>query len=676
MQLNFTNFYFEKRLLILYFVLFIFFLSSCNQHDEKSNNEIKNQLIEIENLSIEGKESLVKIKLNEVRAKLKENTPEESSYYSLIVNYHPEDPKLMDNYADSALLFFKNRSHIKKYPEEFVNALMAKGDAGMMLKNYENALNYYFEAKKILTKNNFDDGKLANRLGTFYFNQGNYKLAIFHWKESLAALDKTKLSKTKYFNLKQGALNNIGYFFFKSNQLDSALNYYLINLNFIHQSEQENILKKEINNPKIALYDNLGGLYLKKNNIEKAEDYLKKALEITSNDITIKMPVLIKLANIYTIKGEYAKADEVFQKSKFLLKLDKKDSEYLKLEWNKNYAAYLIKLNKPLEAYKIQQDFIATKDSIDSDNLKITQLNISRELNAIQQDRDLDILTHKDKVRRIYVAGIIEILILTVVIIILIYRNLRKSKSLQKETFEHNQKLQNALSELKHSNENYLRIMRVMAHDLRNPLSGITGLTAVLLDNDEFSDENKHILKLIESTGNHSLEMINELLKTSLADENELLEKHKIDVNELLNDSIKLLQFKAKEKQQQIIFEKYTAEPIFAKINKEKIWRVFNNLIINAVKFSPLDSFIYVNIIPQKDGVLISIKDYGIGINNADGKLIFDMFTSAKKTGTAGEQPFGLGLSISKKIIEKHNGEIWFESEIKKGTTFYLQIPY
>ena len=676
MQLNFTNFYSIKRSLIIYFVLFIFFFTSCNQYNENSNNEIKTQLLEIENLTVEGKDSLVKIKLKEVRSKLQENTLEKSSYYSLIVNLHPDDAKLMDNYADSALNFFKNTSYIKKYPEEFVNALMAKGDAGMRLKNYENALNYYFEAKKILTENNFDDGKLANRLGTFYFNQGNYKLAIFHWKESLAALDRAKLSKTKYFKLKQGALNNIGYFFFKSNQLDSALNYYLINLNFIHQSEQEIILKKEINNPKIALYDNLGGLYLKKNNIEKAEDYLKKALEITSNDITIKMPVLIKLANIYTKKREYAKADEVFQKSKFLLKLDKKDSEYLKLEWNKNYAAYLIKLNKPLEAYKIQQDFIATKDSIDSDNLKITQLNISRELNAIQQDRDLDILTHKDKVRRIYVAGIIEILILTIVIIILIYRNLRKSKSLQKETFEHNQKLQNALSELKHSNENYLRIMRVMAHDLRNPLSGITGLTAVLLDNEKISDENRHILKLIESTGNHSLEMINELLKTSLADENELLEKHKIDVNELLNDSIKLLQFKAKEKQQQIIFEKYTVEPIFTSINKEKIWRVFNNLIINAVKFSPLDSFIYVNISPQKDGVLISIKDYGIGINNADGKLIFDMFTSAKKTGTAGEQPFGLGLSISKKIIEKHNGEIWFESEIKKGTTFYLQIPY
>ena len=115
MQLNFMNFYSEKRFLIIYFVLFILFLSSCNQYNEKSNNEVKTQLIEIENLFIEGKDSLVKIKLKEVRAKLKENTPEKSSYYSLIVNYLSEDPKLLDSYADSALNFFKNKKNTKKF---------------------------------------------------------------------------------------------------------------------------------------------------------------------------------------------------------------------------------------------------------------------------------------------------------------------------------------------------------------------------------------------------------------------------------------------------------------------------------------------------------------------------------------------------------------------------------
>jgi len=141
-----------------------------------------------------------------------------------------------------------------------------------------------------------------------------------------------------------------------------------------------------------------------------------------------------------------------------------------------------------------------------------------------------------------------------------------------------------------------------------------------------------------------------------------------------LYDSIELLQFKANDKHQQIIFEGANT-PILVEINHEKIWRVINNLIVNAIKFTHTNGLIKVGITQNNKYVLISVADNGIGIPPDQKEAVFEMFTSAKKTGTDGEQPFGLGLSISKRIVEMHNGHIWFEDNVGGGTIFFIELP-
>jgi len=216
--------------------------------------------------------------------------------------------------------------------------------------------------------------------------------------------------------------------------------------------------------------------------------------------------------------------------------------------------------------------------------------------------------------------------------------------------------------------------MRVMAHDLRNPLGGITGIAAMVLKDDSLSEDNRHMILLIESTGNHSMEMINELLRSGLADENEPIETEKYDLANLLYTTVELLQFKANEKNQTLLFNG-SQQPIIASINHEKIWRVFNNIIVNAIKFTHPGGNITVGINKQNKRSVITVTDDGIGIPAKDKPYVFDMFTAAKKPGTGNEKPFGLGLSISKRIVEKHNGKIWFESEEQQGTTFYIELP-
>jgi len=138
--------------------------------------------------------------------------------------------------------------------------------------------------------------------------------------------------------------------------------------------------------------------------------------------------------------------------------------------------------------------------------------------------------------------------------------------------------------------------------------------------------------------------------------------------------SVELMNYKALLKQQ-TIKTSMPAEPIFAVVYEDKIRRVINNILSNAIKFSHTNSTIEVTLEQKAQDVHISIKDTGIGIPEKNKPFVFDMFTDVKAAGTAGEMPNGLGLSISLQIARAHKGDIWFESKEGVGTTFHLVFP-
>jgi signal transduction histidine kinase len=231
------------------------------------------------------------------------------------------------------------------------------------------------------------------------------------------------------------------------------------------------------------------------------------------------------------------------------------------------------------------------------------------------------------------------------------------------------------MDELENANKSITRIMRVMAHDLRTPLSGVIGLASAVNEDENLSADSRHMVQLIESTGSRTLDMIDELLNSGLSDEKENIEKKPVDLKTLLSDLIELLQFKADEKQLTINFD--NAGSVIVEVNYEKIWRVFSNIIANAIKFSHRGDSIQVSLNENHEDnlVIVSIADNGIGIPEKEQNEVFEMFTEAKREGTDGEKSFGLGLAISKRIVTLHNGKLWFESQREKGTTFYIALP-
>ncbi|GGI50156.1 hypothetical protein GCM10011425_13680 [Mucilaginibacter galii] len=578
-----------------------------------------------------------------------------------------------NKYADSALSFFNSAERKKEYQSEYYKALLANGEACIYLKQYNKALKFYYEAKNIFSVGNCEDGFLGAKIARIYFNQHKYRVAAQLWAEGVNLMGHCKngMSYPNYFYSMQSFLNGAGLSYEKAGMLDSAGYYYLQDVELINTAGQRRI---NVSAAKISVYDNLGNLNLKLGNVSKALEYLEQCVAIPITEIDgIKIPPHMKLAQAYLQIKNHPKALANLRQARN--RLDRFDNNLNEeVLWYKINAQYLYQIKQGERAYESILHSNRLKDSLENSLFAVYGMDVDHEFRSLVQQQELHNLSGQNKLKQFYLIGSVVTILMAIIIVGLIYRNLKRIRIMHRESDLHNQQLQHAMAEIERANENYIRIMRVMAHDLRNPISGMTGLAAVLLAEEDFTEDNRHMLQLIESTGIHSMEMISELLKTGLADENELLVTEMVDVKNLLYDSVELLQFKAGEKQQLLIFDG-PVQPVMCRVSQEKIWRVFNNLIVNAIKFSYEGTQIKVGILQEQHKIIVSVADSGIGIPDKNKDAIFEMFSPAKKVGTKGEQPFGLGLSISKRIIEKHRGKIWFDSTPEIGTTFYVEIP-
>lgn len=263
----------------------------------------------------------------------------------------------------------------------------------------------------------------------------------------------------------------------------------------------------------------------------------------------------------------------------------------------------------------------------------------------------------------------LSILILGGIAILVIRKNNNKLKGLNNDIIKQNDYLNGTLETLQMSQADNKKLMKIVAHDLRNPISAMTSAAKLMLT-DVATEEDEKLLSLIVTAGKNSLQMLNDLLQEQF--KVIYTNKEPVQINDILQHCIAILNDKAKAKNVNII---NLAEPIVLPVNKEKIWRVLSNIITNAIKFSSPNSTIEIRTAEKSKTFLIYIVDEGIGIPEESSGQIFDMFTIAKRKGTAGEDSFGLGLAICKQIIEAHGGGISFKNNPVRGATFIIELP-
>lgn len=238
--------------------------------------------------------------------------------------------------------------------------------------------------------------------------------------------------------------------------------------------------------------------------------------------------------------------------------------------------------------------------------------------------------------------------------------------------FRYQFKLQNSYNEMLQVKKDKERIMQVLVHDLRNPISAIASFSELLMD-DETDKEKKSSLEMIHKTSSESMGFINEIMEMETA-ENVPLVLGRVDASKIIEKVVRMQQHAIKKKHQHLQV-KVSEEPVYISADAGKMERVVNNLINNAIKFSHVGGLVEVDLKKERNHLLLKVHDSGVGIPEKFKDGLFTMFGTSRCIGTAGEKSFGLGLAICKQIVEAHRGTISFESIEGKGTTFSVLLP-
>lgn len=261
-------------------------------------------------------------------------------------------------------------------------------------------------------------------------------------------------------------------------------------------------------------------------------------------------------------------------------------------------------------------------------------------------------------------------MIMSMVLAFVIYSFSRYGYFVKSQHFVQVRELEEKNEEVQQLNRQKGEILAFVAHDLRNPLNNIEGLSAIMLDEDLCQQTE---LRLILNSARHAKNIINDLIEVVQEEKAPLMVQN---IN--LSDYLKKIcnQWQSNEEGARKINFSTEDEELNISLNHSKFTRVMDNLIGNGLKFSRPDSPIDIELTSAERHCMISIRDYGIGIPEHLQRMLFDQFSKAGRPGLKGEKSIGLGLHISKQIIEQHGWTLTVFSQENSGTTFKISIPH
>jgi len=218
-----------------------------------------------------------------------------------------------------------------------------------------------------------------------------------------------------------------------------------------------------------------------------------------------------------------------------------------------------------------------------------------------------------------------------------------------------------------------------MAHEFKNPLTKIYS-AAQLLQDMESEEEKGELIEFILNGSKKLVYLMNNFFEYSKDDDhsNEDLSKSRESLVSIIKKVVKDLEFFINSRNHELIMN--LPDKLIVSIDRFKIEQVITNLLNNAVKFTPSNGTIEINLEQDGDNIIFSIKDNGIGIKQNDLPKLFKKFSVIESNKQGNEGIFmegtGLGLYLSEKIIKSHKGEIWAESEgINQGASFFFKLP-
>lgn len=578
-------------------------------------------------------------------------------------------------YADTIMNIASQRLGDDKYAKLYVLSLNYKGNCFRRLKRFDEGVRYYTLAEEAVKKYvkekcemNYSGSSVADM---FYARQMYLQAARYFLAYSKDLISFCGINKYQHLMTVQGCLSNTAFGYLRAGLYDSAAYYQDLALSTIERNENR-FTAENLNfaYAKGVIYAGQAEVLVAKGRIEEAENLYKKSIEVVAAsrlDVLYVQSVQEKLIELYLRENKSDSAE--IKLSDFKASLDTFPVQEHLISWYRLKIRNFAKQNKADSVFAYQTRYDTIRDLAFSKDMSIANNDISREFENLQLNYSNDTLKRESKLKNQYLIVSVIIFLMAAVIAAQIWHILRKARRLNLRIQAKNDELERAFTSLEQSLKENARIMKIVAHDLKNPISAMKNLAYSILKK-EPEGPGRNAFETIHDSSMNSLALINELLyeKKDFSQAT----KEVVNLKKVLEQSVALLQAKANEKSQKLNLH---AEYVIACINGGEMWRVISNIINNAIKFSHRNSQISIRLEKKGDKALLSVADSGIGIPVELADKIFEVSEDARRSGTAGEQSYGLGLSISRKIVEGHNGRIWFESKSGSGSVFFVELP-
>ncbi len=587
-------------------------------------------------------------------------------------------------YTDSMLLALDKLESDPTYIERYAKSLFYIGDVLLRWGRFAEAFSYYYKAREVI----YQKGdpcimpEYSSRLAAATFRQERFLEAIDYYKQCVNDMERCPEKNSGRFGQIQGTLDNIGIAYLRAGMPDSADLYFTKALDYIDKNIKFYPDRHEHFGEiaKAVIYGNQAGVAIMRKKYEEAEKLLKESIRISTmpghpdEDAGYSMTKLIKI---------YLQQNRIEEAGKQLEMLAGIKNKYtVNAELATNYVLmrshYLGSLGNYAEAYRYMVQYHHMLDSVKQRYAPTTATDMQQSIDNISRQYELEILAKENKRKSEYLWLTIIIASMAFAIVVLIWINYRRYKknvvalvNLNDAINNKNQALLQTLAALEQSHNNNTRLLKVVAHDLRGPLGAITSIAEMAGDGMLPGNKYQEIMAVIFRSGTKALTLANHLL-VDMQTIGKLTHPEPLNVAEQLASCVELYAHKIKEKEQKAILETI---PAFVNGEREKLWRVFSNLISNAVKFSRIGGEIKISMHINGPDLIVSVKDNGIGIPEDLKDRIFEPTEATTRPGTNGERSFGLGLSITKNIVSLHSGTLWFESNYPEGTTFFVSLP-
>jgi signal transduction histidine kinase len=230
---------------------------------------------------------------------------------------------------------------------------------------------------------------------------------------------------------------------------------------------------------------------------------------------------------------------------------------------------------------------------------------------------------------------------------------------------------------LKEANETKDKMFSIISHDLLGPFGNIRESLEMIVNKDvNVDEENMHsFIKAMWNSISSAYSLLENLLYWARNQQGRMVYKPRlISLNSIIHETYAVLDGVARHKSITLktnLIEDFT---IFA--DKNAVKTIIRNLVSNSIKFTDQGGTITTKVKNRKDNfVLVSVVDTGIGMDEQTCEKLFSKEKAEPRWGTKGEKGVGLGLVITKEFVDKHGGEIWVESKLGEGTTFYFTLP-